>query len=208
MMVERQTSSNLDPGDQHKGNPEDSVPEEFLQYSKGLFDRCAADFDHLDNKAVGLMAVVGLLVGFQALNLDNLVYIFGAIAGPEAPPLASVAFLFLGLHGSVLLATLILALMAFQVQSFEYPCDVSELITKFRDKSDKAKLDKSMSTNYARACLRSHIVKQYEISTSDIFRVNSRKARLLKWSVFLLIVSIITLGGFVVLLALTKTAMS
>ena len=208
MMAELHNASNSDQGEQYRGSSQDSIPEEFLQYSKGLFDRWAADFDHLDNKAVGIMAVVGLLVGFQALNLDNLVYVFGALAKSDAPPLLRITLLLLCVHGSALLTTLILALLAFQIKSFEYPCDVSELITKFREQRDKAKLDGSDFAGYAQDCLRSHIVQEYEISSTDICRVNSIKARLLKWSVFLLILSIITLGGFIIVLAVTKATSS
>ncbi len=176
----------------HEQSEELTVPIELIDYAKSMFDRYAADFDHLDNKAIGVIGVVGLLVSFQALSFENLVYIFHAAVIGEIPCLECLTIISLGFHVFFLIYSICRALSAFQVRSFEYPADVMELADKFR---------KENSTNR----LKVDIVKTYSKSIDSLDKIISTKAKHLKQSLFGIFSAVISLMVFLALLLIHKS---
>jgi hypothetical protein len=172
------------------------IPVELLDYSKSIFDRYANDFDHLDNKALGVMGVVGLLVSFQALSLDNLVFLFRDFTKAQSPYLLCMTVIFLLAHAVSLVISMIFGLRAFQVRDLDYPTAVMELVERFRrvDKKEKA-------ANY----LKIDIVKTYSTSINAFDSANAIKSKHLKQSVILLFIAVISLVVFVFLLLIDKS---
>jgi uncharacterized membrane protein (Fun14 family) len=173
----------------------ESVPVELIEYSKSIFDRYASDFDHLDNKSIGIMGVVGLLVGFQALNLENLVYIVLAVAKRQMLWLAYITIIALLFHLISIILSLCRALSAFQVKSIEYPTDVVDLVTKFRKDQSENRVDH----------LKVDIVKTYANSIDSLYKGCTIKAKNLKQSVFAIFVAVISLVVYIALLLIHKS---
>jgi len=169
-----------------------TVPTELIDYAKSMFDRYAADFDHLDNKAIAVIGVVGLLVSFQALSFENLVYIFNAAAVGEIPRLECLTIIGLVVHVSFLVFSIYRALAAFQVRSLEYPADVMELAEKFR----KEKLTNRLSVD---------IVKTYAKSIDSLDQVRAIKAKHLRQSLFGIFIAVISLIVYLALLLIHKS---
>jgi len=173
----------------------ESVPVELIEYSKSIFDRYASDFDHLDNKSIGIMGVVGLLLGFQALNLENLSYIALAFVKRQMLWLVSITIIALLFHLISIIFGLCRALSAFQVKSIEYPAEVMDLATKFRKDQSENRVDH----------LKVDIVKTYANSIDSLYDGCIIKAEYLKQSVITIFVSLISLAVFVALLFIHKS---
>ena len=172
------------------------VPVELLEYAKSIFDRYAGDFDHLDNKSLGIMGIVGLLVSFQALSFDNLLSLFCGLSNNQSSYLLYITIFFLLIHAVSLLVSISFALCAFQVRDIEYPTDVLELVERYRriDEEEKAMLH-----------LKVDIVKTYANSIGNLDRANVSKAKHLKRSLIAIFVAIISLGVFLVSLLIYRS---
>ncbi len=180
-------------GEEKKENP---VPLELLEYSKAQFDRHAADFDVLDSKALGIMGIIGLLIGFQALNVDNTASIFKDFCIGKCPFwLCSSLFLLLLIHGGSLIIGITKALFAYQIKDIDYPTSIKELIGEYRNNKD---------SNKALEALKMDIVNTYGCAVSSLEGNNSIKSEHLKWSVKAIFISVVSLIAFLVLMLIYK----
>lgn len=177
-------------------NDKQDVPVELLDYAKSNFDLSASDFDHLDSKAIGVLGITGLLVSLQAVNLDNLAYFFSSIVDGKYSCLICLGMLAFVIYIVSLVCCTVFALCAFQVKHLDYPCDVMEIVEKFRKVDNKQK-----ATNL----LKVDIVKAYANSTSDIERINSKKAKYLKRAVLFVFFTVLSLLVFSGLLLVHKS---
>lgn len=162
--------------------------QELIDYSKHLFDRYAADFDTLDNKALGVIGIAGLLIGFQALNIDTTAEIVKCFENGFCwlPFLALVALV---IHAFFLILCILKALTAFQIVDFEYPGDVDVMLVNVKDKQE----------------LLHNIINTYKETTKSIEQVNIQKAKALEKSVHFIIRAIISLIVFIFLMILIKS---
>lgn len=176
--------------------PDKHLPSEFIDYSKSYFDRLAADFDHLDNKALGIMAVIGILVGFQALGLDNIVFLITAWLKPGHSPWLCLMIFPLVIHACALLLAIIFALLAFQIRDVKYPTDISNLITEFRRAKNCKSLEYSLNTD---------IVETYKQSIASLHKTNDHKAALLKRSVRWVFVAVLSSLVILIFLLILKS---
>jgi len=160
---------------------------ELIDYSRHLFDRYAADFDTLDNKALGVIGIAGLLIGFQALNIDTTSEIIKCFDKGFCliPCLALVALAF---HALFLILCILKALTAFQIKEFEYPSDVDDLLINAKVKQNLLK----------------NITHKYKKATLDLEKINSQKAEALKKSVKFIGKAIIFLIVFIFLMVLLR----
>jgi hypothetical protein len=161
---------------------------DLLAYSRGLFDRYAADFDTLDNKALGVIGIAGLLVGFQAMNVDTTAELLGCFKSEGCICLSLFALVFLVVHAGGLVVCILKALTAFQVRDFEYPGSIKDLL-------------KDANTNEA---VRENIIDAYEHGAERLNEINQDKARKLKSSVRSITVAIIALIAYMVFMAIYK----
>lgn len=174
----------------------ENAPIELIEYSKSMFNRQAADFDHLDNKSLGIMGVVGLLISLQALSLDYILYLVASLSKQELFCVTFLALLAL-LALLTLLACIIFFMLsiynsfnAFQVRDLEYPTKVDILIKIYLSKKDQ--LNKS-------------IIDTYKNSTLDFVKVNYDKAEYLKHSVRYVMIGLVLLFIYFVLLVIHKS---
>ena len=123
---------------------ESSDPVDFdtsLEQATWELDRYCSDFDHVDIKAIGLMATLGLLASFQVLNIESLVALLRTVTEVD-PGLASslsivavvafVLFLFMSLRQS---------LLAIRPRTIDYPSNPFDnegaLLADYIDCADK-----------------------------------------------------------------------
>jgi hypothetical protein len=156
-------------------NHKQDVPTELLDYAKSNFDLYAADFNHLDNKAIGVLGITGLLVSLQAASLDNATYFFRSITDGKCSCLICFGMLVFVVYAISLVCCIIFALRSFQVRQLDYPSNVMEHVENFRKNND---------TEEASAKLKVDIVKTYADSTNDIGKNNHEKAKHLKRAVW------------------------
>ena len=175
------------------------VPTDLIDYTKILFDRYAADFDHIDNKSIGIMAIAGLLVGFQALSLDNFNYLIDSFAKKEYTCCLCCSALALLLHAFSVVFSLIFVLLSFKPRSFDYPTDVNELIDNYRKSEDKKKAIPELQIN---------IIKSLDHSVQSLNNTISSKVNFLKWSIRGVFCSLIFLMLFVLLMIFHKYIVS
>lgn len=162
--------------------------QDLIAYSKGLFDRHASDFDTLDNKALGVIGIAGLLVGFQAMSIDTTAELLGCFKSDGCNCMPLFALISLVVHAGGLVACILNALTAFQVKDFEYPGNTKELL-------------KDTSTN---GTIYENIIDAYEHIAEKLNEINTDKARKLKNSVRSITVAIIALIAYMVFMAMYK----
>ena len=161
---------------------------ELIDYSKAMFDRHAADFDTLDNKALGVIGIAGLLVGFQALNIDTLSELMKCFLENNFEWIPLFALLALLTHGVCLIICILKALSAFQVKDFHYPDGVEILVQKAGDQKK----------------ITAEIVDAFRESAKDLERVGNEKAVKLKCSVNSITIAILALIAFMFFMVLYK----
>jgi len=161
---------------------------ELIDYSKAMFDRHAADFDTLDNKALGVIGIAGLLVGFQALNIDTLSELMKCFLENNFAWIPLLAMLALLVHGISLVVCILKALSAFQVKVFQYPDGVDKLVQRAGDKEK----------------IIAEIVDAYRGTTDDIERINDDKAAKLKCAVNSITIAILALIAFMGFMVIYK----
>lgn len=182
--------------DKNEKAKKNDVPQELLDYSKHIFDRHAADFDHLDNKAIGVMGIVGLLVSFQTLRFESMLSLFNDVSKTGSPCVLYTTLIILLVYGIFLAISIWFALCAFQVRELEYPTEVMELVERYR-KIDK---DEKVISH-----LRVNIIKTYASSISSLQETNARKAKYLKISVISVFIAIVSLGLFLIFQLIYKS---
>jgi hypothetical protein len=161
--------------------------QELIDYSKHLFDRYAVDFDTLDNKALGVIGIAGILIGFQALNIDTTAEIIKCFeSGFYWLPCC--ALITLATHAFFLILCILKALAAFQVKDFDYPGNVDDLLVNVKIKQD----------------LLRNITNTYKDITLSIEKINNQKAAELKKSVQFIIIAIMSLVAFIFFMILLK----
>lgn len=169
-------------------NKSSGSSQELIDYSKALFDRHAADFDTLDNKALGVIGIAGLLVGFQALNIDTLSELLQCFLDNQFQWVPLFALLALIIHGVFLIICIWKALSAFQVKDFNYPDGVDKLVQKAGGQEK----------------IIAEIVDTYRETADDIERINNDKAAKLKTSVNSITIAILSLIAFMFFMVIYK----
>lgn len=172
------------------------MPSELIEYAKHIFDRNTSDFDTLDNKALGIIGIVGVIVALNFLKINELVEIFQKPA--ENCVWYSLYHIKLSLfiiHGVSAIAVFIFSLVALQIKEIDYPTDIKDLIDVWR---------KEKTEDLASKKLRVDIIHSYGESIKCIERLNLRKADRIKIAVISLIFSIISLAILLVISLASK----
>jgi len=103
-----------------KPSENQNVPVELLDYAKSNFDLYASDFNHLDNKAIGVLGITGLLISLQAASMDNIVSLFISIVNGKWSCLTCFGILAFIVYAASLVCCIIFALRSFQVKQYAY----------------------------------------------------------------------------------------
>ena len=158
----------------------EQVPPDLIDYAKSEFSLHATDFAHLDNKAIGIMGVIGILIGFQALNLDNLVSLLKTYNASPTNFVACLGILIVVLYAILLIVSFIYVLLAFQIRDLDYPTETLTLVDRLKgyskENSEQMKVD---------------IVKSYADSTKNIEKANGAKAKKIKFAIWSIIFAVL-----------------
>jgi hypothetical protein len=161
---------------------------EIHDYSKALFDQQTADFDTLDNKALGVIGIAGLLAGFQVLSIDTLSELVKCVLNTQFQWLPFLALVSLAAHGMCLIVCICTGLITFQVKEFHYPDGVHKFV---QDADTKEKI-------------LAEIVNTYEEVAEELGKINKDKAEQLKYSVWSITAAILSLIVFLVFMVMYK----
>lgn len=174
----------------------EKVPDSLRDYAKLYFDLHASDFSHLDNKALGVFGIVGILLSFQIGNMDILAEFVSASRNKESPCILCFIILTLVLYGVSLFIAIIYAFRSFQVRDLLYPTATSELVNRYR----------SSNANDPSNQLDMDIVKSLANSSDNLEQENGKKAGFLKKSVLFVLLSLIILGVYLMLSVIYNTS--
>jgi len=172
------------------------VPTELIDYAKSLFDRHIQDFDTANTRAGGIIAVLSILVGFQALNAESLVYLLQVMTkGPGVPVLVMMAFLTLLGFGAAAVSAAFYALRIIWVKPVSYPSRVMDLVERYRDRGDQAS---------APDALRVDITRSFAQAIDNVSAANLEKAQNFKKSIAWMCVAVSLAVVYTCLFALAK----
>ncbi len=158
----------------------DLYSNELIDYAKAQFDRYACDFDVLDNKALGIIGIAGLLVGFQVLNTETTTELVKCFFADGCVCLPFLALLSLMVHGVCLILCMVKALFAIQVKDFDYPGEVNEIIKGSESEEEVSR----------------KIIEAYSKAAISIDKCNRQKASNLKLAVKSITISILALIAY------------
>jgi len=162
--------------------------QECIDYSKSSLDRYAADFDTLDNKALGIIGISSFLAGIQAFNIDTIIELVKYLISNGFCWLPFLSLMSLIAHFALLISCITFALRVYRVRDFNYPDDIYKLPV---DDGNKDKLLQE-------------IVETYTASSNELARINTEKADDLRISIKCILWAVIVLVVFMLFMIFYK----
>ena len=173
------------------------VPIELVEYSKNQFERFVAVYDALDGKSLGIMGIIGLLVGFQAISFDNIIKIIKVIINNKEHNTLCIAIIITFLIYAVfLIFGALFSLLSYTIRKIEYPTSAK----KIRDEYLKIK-----EPEKGFEILKVDILNTYIKAAQNIENNNHVKSKILKCSIFCTLISLISLIFALILIVVYKS---